>query len=135
VTGGLTGWLLTLAALPTAAYVCLRGALQNALADAIVAGVMIAAMLVFNRGCFALLLRAPAYLGWARWGGVLGAVAFLAAGIVAQALAAQGGGVAASGLRVTSFFSNLAIAVLFAVIPAFVAVAAFIGPEVKPHAD
>ena len=38
----------------------------------------------------------------------------------------------ADGLQLTSLFGNLAMAVMYAIIPAAVAVAASIGPKVKP---
>jgi hypothetical protein len=130
--GGLTGWLMSLAVIPTAMYVCLRASLQNMAADAMVAGFVLVAMLVFNRGAFGLLLRAPRYVGWARWGGGLAAVSFLGAGIVAQVIAAQGLPTMAGGLGLTSLFGNLGVAAMFGVIPALVTVAASIGPTVKP---
>jgi hypothetical protein len=130
--GGLTGWLMSLAVIPTAMYACLRAALQGLPADAGAAGLILVAMLVFNRGAFGLLLRAPGYVGWARWGGVLAAVSFLGAGIVAQAVAAQSLPTATGGLGLTNLFGNLGMAAMFGLVPALVTVAASIGPTVKP---
>lgn len=129
ITGGLTGWLLSMVAIPTAAYLCLRDALAGSVVGAITAGVVLAAMLIFNRGCLALLLRAPRYLGWARLGGALGAGAFVAAGIAAQSLTS---GSPANELHIANLFGNFAVAVMLALVPAFVAVAASVGPIVRP---
>ncbi len=130
--GGLTGWLMSLAVIPTAMYACVRASLEQMAADAIAAGVVLTAMLVFNRGTFGLLLRAPKYLGWARWGGALAAASFLGAGLVARVVAEQSLPTMTGALGLTTLFGNLGVATMFGVIPALVTVAACIGPTVKP---
>jgi hypothetical protein len=128
---GLTGWLMSVVVIPTAMYACLRAALAGMVADAIAGGFVLLAVLMFYRGAFGLLLRAERYLGWARWGGVLAATSFLGAGIAARAVAAQGLPTMSGGLGLTNLFGNLAVAAMFAIIPALVTVAASIGPVVK----
>jgi hypothetical protein len=123
---------MSLAVIPTAMYVCLRAARQGIVADAMVAGFVLVAMLIFNRGAFGLLLRAPRFVGWARWGGALAAMSFLGAGVVARAIAAQSLPTLTGGLGLTNLFGNLGVAAMFGIIPALVTVAASIGPTVKP---
>jgi hypothetical protein len=136
VTGGLTGWLLSLAAIPTAMYLSLRALLADAPADATVAGVVLVAMFSFNGGALGLLLRAPRYVTWARWSGGFAAISLVAAGIAVQIIAesseAPASAAGVEGPQLTSLFGNLAMAVMYAIIPAFVAVAASIGPKVRP---
>jgi hypothetical protein len=129
---GMGGWLMSLAAIPTASYLCVRAAMDAAIAEAVMAGILLAATLIFNRGSFGLLLRSPKHVGWAQWGGILAALSCVAAGILVQAMpGASAAAPRGESLRLASLFSNLAIAVMFALIPSLMAVAASLGPKVK----
>jgi hypothetical protein len=130
--GGLTGWLMSMVVIPVAAYACVQASLQNMAADAMAVGFVLIAMFVFNRGAFGLLLRAPRYLGWARYGGALATVSFLGAGIVAKVVMEQSLETMGGALGLTTLFANLGVATMFGVIPALVTVAACVGPTVKP---